>query len=219
MLTERKKDKKQRKLSTLFALIPIVGIIVFLALYAWAASLYPGGSNIDKTSEGFNLLQNYWCDLMGTEAKNEQPNPAQPIALLAMFLLCMSLVIFWKNIPILFPENRYNRLIQITGMTSMLITVFLFTSYHDSVINVAGALSVIALLFTFISLKKHRYFKTVGLGMLCLLMSLINYFIYQTGIGLDYLALLQKLTFIPAFLWFGVLSWSVRKQYVRELGS
>jgi len=190
-------------------LIPIVGIIVFLALYIWAATLYPGGSNIDKTSEGFSWLHNYWCDLMGTKAKNGNPNTAQSIALSAMFLLCMSLVIFWKNIPILFPENRYNRLIQITGMSSMLITVFLFTRYHDSVINIAGSLSVIALLFTFISLKKYHYYKILGLGILCLVMSLINYFIYQTSIGLQHLALLQKLTFIPAFLWFGLLTWRV----------
>src|SRR5829696_8591889 len=74
---------------------PLAGIMLFVILYIFAAILYPGGSQADKRSIGFSWLNNYWCNLVNEKAINGQVNIAQPLAIFAMFILGLSLAVFW----------------------------------------------------------------------------------------------------------------------------
>ncbi len=207
---------KNNRLINYFLLTPFIGIILFILLYIVAAYLYPGGSNINKTEKGFNLITNYWCDLTGDLAKNGEPNSGQFYALIAMTILCFSLMVFWFYLPELFKiKNKTSAIIQYSGIISMSITLFLFTSYHDTVINIAGFFGVIAIILTFNELKKHRFNKLFGLGLMCFMMGSINYGIYQTQQFLFLLALLQKLTFVLCLTWFGIISLLIYKQKIK----
>ncbi|MBK7587466.1 MAG: hypothetical protein IPI22_03615 [Bacteroidetes bacterium] len=117
-----------------------------------ATLYYPGGSNVDKTTPGFDWLNKYWCDLTGQLAKNGEINSARPIALIAMLILCSSLWVFWYYLPRLFSANKFNSIIRYTGITSMTVAIFLFTSLHDVVINIAGTFGIAALTGVFIGL-------------------------------------------------------------------
>lgn len=75
-------------------MIPIIGGGVFILLYVIATLFYPGGSNQHPNEIGFNWLTNFWCDLTGSIAKNGQKNNAQPIALVAMLVLCLVCSVF-----------------------------------------------------------------------------------------------------------------------------
>ena len=204
-----------RRLPFIFGVLSTVGIGIFCVLYFIAAQYYPGGSNANPDGVGFNLRHNFWCDLMGQSAKNGMPNTAQPIALTAGFILCLSLMFFWYNLPYLFKihqnTNQFkpttklktkHKIIRYTGISSMFITLFLFTEYHDTVINIAGFLTLIAMGLTFVELYKNKFHKTIAFGFLCLLMACLNYFVYQTSIGLDYLPVLQKISFVVCLSWF-----------------
>jgi hypothetical protein len=79
----------------LFRLAPTIGAIVFLFLYVVSTFYYPGGSQFDARQAGFSWQHNYWCNLLDAHAINGKPNPAQPIAVCAMLVLCGSLIIFW----------------------------------------------------------------------------------------------------------------------------
>jgi hypothetical protein len=181
-----------------FLLTPLMGICFFIVLYIVAAYLYPGGSNSNKTEKGFNIMTNYWCDLTGEIAKNGEPNSGQFYALIAMTILCLSLMVFWFYLPELFrlKDNKTSKTIQYSGIFSMFITLFLFTSYHDTVINTSGLFGVIALLLTFNELRKHRFDKLLALSLVCFAMGSINYCIYQTQQFLFLLAIFQKITFV-----------------------
>ncbi|MGB5430515.1 MAG: hypothetical protein WBM94_12640, partial [Eudoraea sp.] len=61
-------------------LLPTVGILIFIGLYIYAASLYPGGSQLDSNSLGFDWMNNYWCNLMNENGMNGLENPARPFA-------------------------------------------------------------------------------------------------------------------------------------------
>ena len=204
---------KKNKRHNYFLLTPFVGILVFVVLYIVAASLYSGGSNTNHTEKGFNIMTNYWCDLTGDKAKNGDINLGQPYALAAMTILCMSLMVFWYYLPALFEiSNRVSKTIQWAGIISMFVTLFLFTSYHDTVINISGFFGVIALSLTFNELRKYRFEKLLILSFVCFAMGFINYGIYQTQQFLFLLAIFQKITFLLCLTWFGIISVMIYKQ-------
>jgi len=198
-------------------LVPLIGICLFFLLYIIAAIVYPGGSQVDKTEKGFSLLHNYWCDLLADKAQNGQPNTAQPLAIGAMVLLCACLVLFWFYLPQLFDKTFKNsKTIQQSGISSMIISAFLFTDFHDTVINVAGALGVLALLLTFMNLYRAKFYKLFAVGVLCLMLCLLNYFIYETKIGLPLLAVTQKISFVLFLGWLGVIDFYIYQKMKKE---
>jgi hypothetical protein len=182
-------------------LIPVLGILVFVVLYVLATFLYPGGSNAEVTTTGFDWLNNYWCDLMGSIAKNGAPNTARPIALMAMFCLCASLAFFWYDIPRLFKDSKFNQVLRYAGIASMAVTLFLFTDYHDTVIHIAGLLGLIALTGVLIGLHQYSMTTLFGYGVFCFVLMLFNYFIYETHILLSFLPIIQKITFVLFLFW------------------
>ena len=122
--------------STFWILLPVLGIITFVLLYIIAALNYPGGSAFNKQSTGFSWAHNFWCTLLNDQAINGEANPAKPIAMVAMLVLCFSLGVFWW----LFPrytgaERNYKMIIPISGILSMITGLLLFTPLdHDLII-------------------------------------------------------------------------------------
>ena len=84
---------------------------------------------------------------------------------------------------------------------------------HDIVVRIAGAFGAIALLLTFKQLYDAHYMKLFFFGIFSLILFLANYYIYETGIMIQNLPLLQKFTFASCMLWFIILNvMLIRKQ-------
>ncbi len=182
--------------------IPTGGICVFVGLYLLAASMYPGGSNVDQTAEGFSWINNYWCDLLSKWAKNGQPNPASSIAIAAMTMLCLALSAFWYLVPRLMRTGeQHYRIVQFSGIGSMLLAIFVFSNYHDFIILLAVVLGIVALSGTYVALYRSKSFRLLGFGITCLLMIIANSYIYYSKNGIQILPLLQKVTFLLYLLW------------------
>ncbi len=179
------------------------GILIFVVLYIVAAFLYPGGSQVDKNSLGFSWTNNYWCNLLNTKAINGQYNPAKPVAIAAMFILCFTLSLFWylfaRHMQI---GKRLKLIIQISGTLSMLTAFFLLTTIdHDLATNLASAFGVIATIGTFIGLYKKKLHLLFAFGLLILLLvGLNNYFYYTKGL-IIYLPVIQKISFAAFLIW------------------
>lgn len=196
-----------------FLLTPIAGFGSFVVMYIVAASLYPGGSDADPHSQGFSILHNYWCELLSSQAANGAPNPGSQVAMAAMVLLCLSLAIFWWQVPILFGNRLVHRIcIRGAGVLSMAITPFLSSAWHDLVITLASIPGVVALITTFVALYRSGRLGLMCFGVGCLLMVGVNNFVYYTGYGLYALPVLQKLTFLLVMTWMSIVTWLVYRQ-------
>ncbi|MFD1469798.1 hypothetical protein ACFQ48_16335 [Hymenobacter caeli] len=194
-------------------LLPAGGMGLFAVLYGVAAALYPGGSPADKTAPGFSWLHNYWCNLLTAVAINGQPNPAQPVALLAMGVLCLSLMLFWYCLPPLFQFGaRVAGLVRSAGILSMVAAGFLSGEQHDLMITIACLLGVVALGAAFAGLYRTRRLGLLGLGALCLLLLGVNNYVYYSQHFIEALPVVQKITFVLFLLWFSLLSGAVYKQ-------
>lgn len=182
--------------------IPLIGILVFICLYIVAAEFYPGGSNAEKAHIGFDWVNNYWCDLIARYAKNGMPNPGRNIALTAMIILFSSLALFWFSLPAFLREARSIRIfVGYAGVVSMSILIFIFTPFHDILIFIGGALSGIPIIATIWGLYTHDWKKLFVLGLICLILILLNFFIYLTGWSIRFLPLIQKITLVFFLIW------------------
>jgi hypothetical protein len=189
-------------------LIPCFGIVTFVILYTIAATQYPGGSSFDLAQKGFSLMHNYWCDLIEPLTHNKLENKGRPLAVFAMNLLIVCLIFMWLFLPKLFSRPHHNHLIiQIAGVLAMIIALFLVTPHHGWVINTGGTFGSIAVIFTFLELKKDGHEFLFKFGIFCLLFFAVNFFFYYSKIWLFILPMLQKITFLITFYWFGMLSY------------
>jgi hypothetical protein len=191
------------KANNTLVLTPIFGTVIFIVLYIFATLLYPGGSQVDKNSVGFSWINNYWCNLLNEKAINGQPNPAKPIAMTGMFVLCLTLSFFWFLFPRHINLNRNLKLaIQISGTIAMTIAFFLFTNInHDLITNLAAIFGAIATVGTFIGLYKTKWFGLFTFGLLNILLVGLNNYVYYTKGLIIYLPVIQKISFATFLIW------------------
>lgn len=195
--------KPSKKANDILVLIPIFGTLTFVALYVVAALLYPGGSQFDKNSAGFSWTDNYWCNLLNENAINGQYNPAKPVAMSGMFVLCLTLAFFW----LLFPKHinldkNLTLVIQVSGTIAMTIAFFLFTNInHDLVTNLASIFGLIATVGTFVGLYKTKWYKLFTFGLLNILLVALNNFVYYSKGFIVYLPIIQKMSFATFLIW------------------
>jgi hypothetical protein len=199
--------KRIENRKSIWFLTPIFGILIFIFLYFLATQFYPGGSQIDQNSIGFSWINNYWCNLLNETAINGKINSARPIALAGMIVLCLTLSVFW----FLFPRNLNIRkstkiIIQISGILSMIIAMFIFTKYHDIITNLASLFGVIALIGVFIILYKIKWNRLFRFGMFNLFIVGINNYVYYNNELITYLPVIQKLSFASFLIWICLIS-------------
>ncbi|MCF8239265.1 MAG: hypothetical protein K9I85_13975 [Saprospiraceae bacterium] len=183
--------------------LPLWGIACYCLLYFLACNLYPGGIRWANAELGFSVRDSYWCDLISTTTRTGGPNPARPIALFALYLLCGSLAWMWYTLPQKIQLSSAGKAsLHWGGVGSMVVTGFLPTPFHDLVIHLAGLLGLIALAGTVHALWVSDR-RSIGLaGVFCMILCVCNYWIYNTHSGIAALPLLQKVTFFLFLLWF-----------------
>ena len=138
---------------------------------------------------------------------NGQHNAARPIAITAMLVLCTTLMIFWYIFPKQIAFKKASRLtIQISGFIAMSIGMFLFTSLHDYIINIASLFGLIALTGTFIGLMKLKWIKLFWMGIFIVMLIGLNNFLYHKNGLIFYLPIVQKITFLYFLLWVCLIS-------------
>lgn len=183
-------------------LIPTFGILVFIGLYIYAASLYPGGSQANPYDIGWNWYNNLWCHLMSEHAINGLENPASVIARFAMAVLSSSIAIFYFLCAKFLVKNRvWSVIIKITGVLLVISAIFIFSRYHDiltTIISICGFIGIAGILRA-LYLNKMTFF--VVFGLVCLLVIGMNNLFYYIERLNEYLPLVQNFDFALIFLW------------------
>ena len=192
---------------SIWVLTPFIGSLLFIILYIIAALLYPGGSGTDKTAIGYSWTNNYWCNLLSEKAINGQINTARPVAVIAMFILGLSLSSFW----ILFPaftqlKRNHKLLIQLAGTVCMLTSFLLLTRIdHDLAINTSSAFGLIAMIGTLVALYQLKWKWLFAIGFFDLLLVALNNYLYHSD-EMMYLPIVQKFSFLSFLVWFSFIS-------------
>jgi hypothetical protein len=194
-----------------YLLLPLVGVVVFVILYYISTLYYPGGSDVDTNYIGFDWKNNYWCDLTDEITESGAENPARPVAIFAMFVLCLSIAYLSYIIPPFFRKLKFSFLISYFGISSMVAANFVFTEFHSSAAYISGILGIIPLALAYYGLYKHRHKMLFVFGIISLFFLALNFFIYVTKIHIEILPLIQKFTFLAFLIWIGMLNIEVYK--------
>jgi hypothetical protein len=182
--------------------LPILGIFIFIILYIYSTSLYPGGSRFDLNSQKFDWINNYWCTLFDSHALNGKINPARPFAILSMLVLWTSLLLFfYKLSEILVKQDTWKKIIKISATVSLLIASLLFTKFHDFVTTFSSIVGLLTLTGVVIHVAKSNFTFFKITGIVCMLLFIMNNFIYYSEIWIVHLPLLQKITFSFVLSW------------------
>jgi hypothetical protein len=182
-----------RKLS----ILSLICIGSFLFFGILGIQQYPGGSDSEPGSQSFQWLYNYWCDLYAPTTYNGETNAARPWAMLATGLLSVGFILAWLSIPSLFPLSRWRAQIRVLpGISGTALTVFLFSPWHDQIINFAGALLGLSIVALCPPLYRHGYTKYSFWGGLSVFIGAITYIVYQSGLMPGFLPLLQKIAMV-----------------------
>ena len=204
---------KNNNYKKLLEWIPTIGVIIFFILYFYSTLLYPGGSQADLHSNGFDWVHNYWCDLLAENGTNGKLNPARPIAISAMIILALCLIYFFYQFAALFSENIFwKNMIQKGGFFSMGFGIMIFTEYHNSMLIIASVFGLFAMIGIVqgIYTSELNFYKITGL--ICIiLIGICNCFYYADWL-IEWLPLVQKITFLVVLLWVVGLSWEMIKK-------
>ena len=119
---------------------------------------------------------------------------------------CKSLILLWNYLPSLFKGKSFNKnMMWLSGIASLVTTSFLSSGTHDRTVHIAGFFAVIAFFTCFVELLRARHIKLLVFGVGCLIIFLVNYYVYETGSYIRLLPIIQKITFISFIIWFVVL--------------
>lgn len=199
--------------------MPTFGILIFTGLYIYAASLYPGGSQADINSTGFDWANNYWCNLMNENGMNGVENPSRPFAISSMIILCSSLALFFFQFVKHFAESGiWKPIIQISGTLSMISAVLIFTKYHDLMTTISSIFGVLVVVGIIRIIYKSDLTVFKISGIVCIILLGINNLIYYSENYIEYLPIIQKITFVLILAWIVGLNLKMKNKNVLQHG-
>lgn len=192
-------SKTHKQVTKLF---PLIGILCFIGLYLYSSTLYPGGSQANLDTKGFDWVNNYWCNLMNKKAMNGAVNPARPFSILAMLILCLSLMLFFLQFAQTYSKSKFWRqTIKVNGILSMFFASLIFTKYHDLMTVLSSLFGIFVVTGIIRAIYKSKLNAYKISGVFCILLLGLNNYIYYTHHYLSLLPLLQKCTFAIVLAW------------------
>ncbi len=173
--------------------LPLLGVITALVFFALAGTRYPGDYVWTKHSISALFQPN---------ALNGAENPARLLAVIAVFMFCLSLGVAFKIISKRGKTRFQQKTIEIAGIGAMVYVFLVVTPMHNVLVGVALAFFVTAILATFYMIFSERRIGLLCAGIVCLALTLGNAVMYYGDVLFGFLPIVQKLSVI---MWAGWL--------------
>jgi hypothetical protein len=172
----------------------LLGIIISILLLLLATLNYPGGSQFDKTSIGYDWKNNYISNLFSEKAVNGSDNPSRFWAIGGMLFLSASFAIFFIEFSNKITAKGASRAIKYFGAGGMLFTFLIVTPLHNIMITIASTMFLISIFYITIFVFRSRLHLFKFLCIVCLLVFYCTLYLYGSGNYLEFLPVMQKIT-------------------------
>jgi hypothetical protein len=192
--------------------LTLFGILIALVFLFISIGLYPGGSQHDEMTVGFDWRHNYLSNLLNPIAVNGADNPARTWAVCGVLFLCASAALVFVRLAAKIPHKTSANIIRYAGVGAMLSALLAATPLHDLAMSISGTLLMLTLFYAtvFIFKTKRHWLKALSVAYLVTLYS--TAIIYFTQTGLAYLPVVQKLNLFVAIAWVLGLEYVVRSE-------
>jgi len=165
--------------------LPIVGVLAAMVLFALATTRYPGG---------YDWANNTISALFQPHALNGAHNPARTIAVLAVFVFCVSMAVVFKWVSSSGAKSRFHKkTIEISGIGSMVYAFLVVTPMHNVLVSVSLIFFLTAMLTTLHMVYSEGRSRMFYSGIVCLTLPLTNAVLYYGNVLYGFLPIVQKL--------------------------
>ena len=190
----------------------LIGIVISILLLVIATLHYPGGSQANINSTGYDWKNNYLSNLFSEKAMNGVDNASRPWAVPGMFFFCAACTIFFIRFSKRIQSKVAANIIKYAGAGAMLFAFLTVTAYHDLMVTLACTCAMITLfylsVFTFKSkLLFFKFWSIASLAALYLTASM-----YYTRSFLNALPIMQKTCFLMVVTWIVGLEYFTKKE-------
>ena len=198
-------------------LAAVLATLASALLLVAAMAVYPGGRWADPTSSGFDVVHNYFCDLIRPTGHDGRPNvPGMQFARVGMLAQALGLLALWWLVPRFAPQRRWlGRLLRVSGTIGSLLLPFVaFTPsdgtsrVHALAIGASGAPCLLALLLASACLlaERRRWPRLARLTLLLVAVALVNAVLYVCSLVATWpdawsLPLAQKVAWLLLVAW------------------
>lgn len=175
--------------------------MISLSLLLVATLYYPGGSQYDSNSIGYDWKHNYLSNLFADKAVNGSYNASRPWAVSGMLFLCVSFALFFIDFPKKIPSQSAAKVIRYCGVGAMVFAFLAVTPYHDTMITIASTLALISMFYITVFVFTSKLHLLTILSVVCLLVSYTCNYLYYTRSYVELLPILQKLSLVISITW------------------
>jgi hypothetical protein len=179
----------------------LLGIIISILLLLVAARHYPGGSQYNKNSIGYDWKNNYLSNLFEEKTVNGSDNTSRLWAISGMLFLCASFALFFMEFPKKISSKGTAKIIRYCGVGAAIFSFLAVTPYHDTVITIASTLALISMFYITVFVFKSRLHLFGILSIVCLLAAYSCNYVYYTRSYVEYLPVLQKIALAITIIW------------------
>jgi hypothetical protein len=190
----------------------LFGILISLCLLMIAALVYPGGSQQDSHSTGFDWRQNYISNLFSPQAMNGADNSSRVWAITGWALLCITVAIFFFDFSKKIPSVGPARIIRYGGIAGMFFGIQVATPLHDSMVTVSGILMLVSLFYIAVFVFKSRLTLLKILAIIVIVLFEVCNYLYYTRSRLDLLPVAQKTTLLAGLVWILSLQYFTKRE-------
>ncbi|MDP4264943.1 MAG: hypothetical protein Q8941_20615 [Bacteroidota bacterium] len=179
----------------------LLGIIISLVLLLIATRYYPGGSQYDKNSIGYDWKNNYLSNLFAQKAVNGSDNASRLWAIPGMLFLSASIALFFIEFSKRISPKSAANVIRYFGAGAMLFAFLAVTPYHDTVVTIASTLALVSMFYITVFVFKSGLHLFKIFCVVCLLAFYGCMYIYYTGKYVEFLPVMQKISLAINVAW------------------
>jgi hypothetical protein len=164
-----------------------------------ATLVYPGGSLLDKSSEGFDWSRNFFSNLFEEKAINGAENPSVVWALAGIMFHSLAYGIFFINMSRKMPAGQAAVVLKLIGAANILFTSLIATALHDLMVTISSTLFLVGMFYVTVFVVRTRRRLLTLACVVSLLMFYYTLFLYGSG-DVGRLAIMQKVSLIGSTL-------------------
>ena len=176
-------------------------MLLSMAFLILSTTFYPGGSQNDQNSVGYDWSSNYLCNLFQEKAINGMDNPARIWAVIGMLFLCIAFGLFFVIFSRRIPARGASKVIKYCGAGAMVFSFFAVTPLHDAIVRIASTLALLAMFYITVFVFKARLYFFAVLSVVTLLVMYACNYMYFGGQYLQFLPAMQKLSLVLVMGW------------------
>jgi len=173
-------------------------MVISVILIVIAALYYPGGSLLDKNSEGFGWSKNFISNLFSEKALNGSENHGRIWAIIGMAFQSVGYGVFFINMSKKISLKVWGGILKYIGFANIFLIFLIATPYHD-----LGTISIVLTLVGLFIITSFILKSKLHLLKFCCILCLLTYYCFFFLYGFSYLELafiMQKVYSISSIL-------------------